>query len=174
MVTSNDFKTSLWIQDCSRFVSYSSEMVQNFLSSCKLIGDAEKLEESLLPLIKAFSNCGLNSGCSKVTRIRNTFVVRQPLPLLQLLLSSALYSWSTQAKDYKLTDKMQVAWKAFFIKACNIIADKLPPGPSPSPSCAMDSEVSTLRYQLKLYYKSEVKTKEIEKISEAPENWANR
>lgn len=86
---------------------------------------------------------------------------------MQLLLSSALYSWSINVKDCELTNKMQTAWKAFLFKAFRIIEEQLPSGPF-----STDDEVSALRSQLKAYYN--VKTEGAETIVEVPEAWEDR
>lgn len=81
----------------------------------------------------------------------------------QILLSAALNSWCTHAKEQKLTDKMHTAWKAFLGQVFSLM--KLPPGPP----CSVQGEVTSIRNQLKVQFAKDEKSE-----AEIPEMWQNR
>lgn len=84
---------------------------------------------------------------------------------LQILLSSALHSWCTHAKEHELSDKTQTAWKAFLCKVFNLVEQKLPVG-----MCSIDGEVGAIRNKLKIQLVKEGS----EEKTEVPEMWHNR
>lgn len=113
-------------------------------------------------------------GCTKVPQCLNnrdclTFSGPRLHPshtwklFFQILLSAALNSWCTHAKEQKLTDKMHTAWKAFLGQVFSLM--KLPPGPP----CSVQGEVTSIRNQLKVQFAKDEKSE-----AEIPEMWQNR
>ena len=83
----------------------------------------------------------------------------------QVLLSSALHSWSTHGKEHGLSDKTQTAWKAFLCRMFALVGEKLPAG-----SYSIDGEIRSIRSRLNVQF---AKEGSLEK-PDVPEAWQNR
>lgn len=57
-------------QDCRRFVSYPTRMIEHLLTSSEHCGDFEKLEKSLKPLEELCCEADLRSSHAKVIHVQ--------------------------------------------------------------------------------------------------------